>query len=175
MATSATKLIPGCYCAEAMGFKVWQYNGETLCCAELVLQDYGSMPEEVSAYFRLINKKDGAINQYGLKEINDFGLAVGSKRIANADEQTALGWVSAGHKERLMGVRCYLWTYNKVLPTGFKLSVFSVLPLGEYPSLDKVYKDDDIDMEIKTVEQTETKKATLEPLPFEAGSDDVPF
>ena len=146
MSSSASKLIAGCYCSEAMGFKVWKYNGDVLCCAEIVLQDYGQLPEEVTAWFALINKKTGKLNPYTLQEINAFGRSIGNKVLANADEIIAQQWIDNDYKEALKGARCYLHSFSKVLPSGFKLNTFNILPIGEYPSLDKTYENDDIDM-----------------------------
>lgn len=170
MSTSASKLISGCYCAEAMGFKVWQLNGEPACCAEFVLQDYGELPEEVTGWYSLVNKKTGSINPYTLMEINQFGRAIGSKEIANADEAKAQEWITTGLKIALQGSRCYLHSSSKVLPSGFKLATFSVMPVAQYPSLDKATNpDDDVpwdDTPKKVGELKEEVKAhvTLEPI-----------
>lgn len=171
MSTNASKIVPGCYCAEAMGFKVWQHNGSVLCCAELVLTNYNNTPEEVSAWFNIVNKKTNEINKYALNDINELGRAVGNKDIANADEFVAKDWTSIGFKASLNGRACYLFSYIKILPSGFKLNTFRVIPSGKYPSFEENIGDDvpwgseDI---VNDVDIEEVKNEEIE-------QDDLPF
>lgn len=141
MSKTPKDIIPGCYKAEAMGFKTFTSNkGKTICCAELVLQDYSRasdyIPDELTVFFNL-SKKDGSVNIYAEKDIQAFGLAVGSKEIAEIN----IGSMFIERKVRLLGAPVYVSVRKKNLGN-FSIEEVLVLPQGAYPPLQDVMGDD---------------------------------
>lgn len=174
MPLSQKETVIGCYEAEAMGFKIATSKaGSKYCCLEAVLQNYGEIPQDVTILFNLY-KRDKSPNTYAEKDINKLGRCVGSKQLAEWK------WNDNEIRLPLQGAKLRI-DYDD---EGFFRRV-SFAPMRDYPSFNAV-AGDDIDMGDTAQQEAETiigqaigqdapKKVTLEPLMFEAGSEQCPF